>query len=79
MGLRVQTLCITYASHAVMAGMTIEVLAQQLGHKDTRITVRHSAQFCPTFKQSSVRRALERASASWSWVSKALATPPCNY
>ncbi len=29
----------TYASHALMAGMTIEVLAQQLGHKDTRITM----------------------------------------
>ena len=24
----------TFASHAVMAGMTIEVLAKQLGHKD---------------------------------------------
>jgi len=46
----------TYASHALMAGMTIEVLAQQLGHKDTRITMRHYAHLCPTFKQESVRR-----------------------
>jgi integrase len=46
----------TYASHALMAGMTIEVLAQQLGHKDTRITVRHYAHLCPTFKQDSIRR-----------------------
>jgi len=46
----------TYASHALMAGMTIEVLAQQLGHKDTRITMRHYAHLCPTFKQDSVRR-----------------------
>ncbi|HEX4029244.1 MAG TPA: site-specific integrase [Terracidiphilus sp.] len=45
----------TYASHALMAGMTIEVLAQQLGHKDTRITMRHYAHLCPTFKQESVR------------------------
>lgn len=45
----------TYASHALMAGMTIEVLAQQLGHKDTRITMRHYAHLCPTFKQQSVR------------------------
>jgi len=46
----------TYASHALMNGMTIEVLAQQLGHKDTRITMRHYAHLCPTFKQESVRR-----------------------
>lgn len=46
----------TFASHALMAGMTIEVLAQQLGHKDTRITMRHYAHLCPTFKQESVRR-----------------------
>jgi integrase len=46
----------TYASHALMAGMTIEVLAQQLGHKDTRITMRHYAHLCPAFKQESVRR-----------------------
>lgn len=46
----------TYASHALMVGMTIEVLAQQLGHKDTRITMRHYAHLCPTFKQESVRR-----------------------
>lgn len=38
------------------AGMTIEVLAQQLGHKDTRITMRHYAHLCPTFKQDSIRR-----------------------
>ena len=38
-----------------MAGMTFEVLAQQLGHKDTRITMRHYAHLCPTFKQESVR------------------------
>jgi hypothetical protein len=43
-------------SHALMAGMTFEVLAQQLGHKDTRITMRHYAQLCPAYKQESVRR-----------------------
>lgn len=46
----------SYASHSLMAGMTIEVLAQQLGHKDTRITMRHYAHLCPTFKQESVRQ-----------------------
>jgi hypothetical protein len=39
-----------------MNGMTIEVLAQQLGHKDTRVTMRHYAHLCPTFRQESVRR-----------------------
>jgi hypothetical protein len=39
-----------------MAGMTIEVLVQQLGHKDTRITLRHYGHLCPTFKQESIRR-----------------------
>jgi integrase len=46
----------TYASHAVMDGMRIEVLAQQLGHKDTRITNRHYAHLCPTFKAEAVKR-----------------------
>jgi len=46
----------TYASHSLMAGMTIEVLAQQLGHKDTRITMRHYAHLCPTFKRESIRK-----------------------
>jgi hypothetical protein len=46
----------TYASHALMAGMTIEVLAQQLRHKDTRITMRHYAHLCPQSKQESGRR-----------------------
>jgi integrase len=45
----------TYASHAAMNGMPIEVLAKQLGHKDTRITIRHYAHLCPNFKQRSVK------------------------
>lgn len=39
-----------------MSGMAIEVLAQQLGHKDTRIAMRHYAHLCSTFKQDSIRR-----------------------
>jgi integrase len=46
----------SYASHSLMAAMTIEVLAQQLGHKDTRVTLRHYAHLCKTFKQDSVKR-----------------------
>jgi integrase len=47
----------TWASHAVMNGMTIEVVGQQLGHKPgSPITSRHYAHLCPTFKAESVRK-----------------------
>jgi integrase len=39
-----------------MNGMPLEVLQKQLGHKDMRITMRHYAHLCQTFKQESVRR-----------------------
>lgn len=45
----------TYASHAVMNGMPIAVLSEQLGHKDTRITERHYAHLCQTYKQKLIR------------------------
>jgi integrase len=45
----------TYASHAVMNGMPIAVLSAQLGHKDTRITERHYAHLCQTYKQKLIR------------------------
>jgi integrase len=44
----------TYASHAVMNGMPIEVLAEVLGHKDTRVTMRHYSHLCKTYKQKLV-------------------------
>jgi integrase len=45
----------TYASHSVMNGMPIEVLASQLGHKDTRITMRHYAHLSDSFKKQMIR------------------------
>jgi integrase len=45
----------TYASHAVMNGMPIAVLADTLGHKDTRITERHYAHLSKSYKQKLVR------------------------
>lgn len=45
----------TYASHAVMNGMHIGVLSAHLGHKDTRITERHYAHLCQSYKQRLVR------------------------
>ena len=35
----------TYASHLAMNGTTIRTIANQLGHKDTRVTDRHYAHF----------------------------------
>ncbi len=45
----------TYASHAVMNGMPLAVLAEQLGHKDTRITEKHYAHLCKSYKHRLVR------------------------
>jgi len=56
MELRLLTLCFTYTNHALMAGMTIEVLTQQLVLKDARITMRYYAHFLPMFKLWSIRR-----------------------
>lgn len=45
----------TYASQAVMNGVPIAVIAEQLGHKDTRITERHYAHLCRSYKQEIIR------------------------
>jgi integrase len=45
----------TYASHALMNQMPLEVLQRQLGHKDLRITMRHYAHLCSQYKQDKVR------------------------
>ncbi len=46
----------TYASHSLMGGMPLEVLQKQLGHNDLRITMRHYAHLCNSFKRDAVRR-----------------------
>lgn len=45
----------TYASHALINKMPLEVLQRQLGHKDLRITMRHYAHLCSQYKQEQVR------------------------
>jgi integrase len=45
----------TYAIHAVMNGMPIAVLSEQLGHKDTRITERHYAHLSKSYKRRLIR------------------------
>jgi integrase len=46
----------TYASHSVMNGMPIEVLAKNLGHKDTRITMRHYAHLSDGYMKKMIRQ-----------------------
>jgi integrase len=46
----------TYASHSVMNGMPIEVLAKNLGHKDTRITMRHYAHLSNEYMKRMIRQ-----------------------
>ncbi|NYF80575.1 site-specific integrase [Granulicella arctica] len=45
----------TWASLSVMNGMPIAVVAENLGHKDTRITERHYAHLSKSFKRASIR------------------------
>jgi integrase len=45
----------TQASHAVMNGMPIKVLADNLGQKDTRITERHYAHLSQSYKKKLIR------------------------
>jgi site-specific recombinase XerD len=45
----------TYASHAVMNGMPLRVVAKNIGHKDTRITERHYAHLSKSYEQEMIR------------------------
>ena len=45
----------TYASYAVMNGMPIAVLAETLGHRNTRIMERHYAHLSKSYRKKLVR------------------------
>ena len=45
-----------YASQCVMAGMPLQVLAQNLGHSTTRMTEKHYAHLTSSFVRDTVRR-----------------------
>lgn len=47
----------TYASHMVMAGIPLIVVAQNLGHADTRMVEKHYAHLTPSFSASAIRNA----------------------
>ena len=45
----------TYASHLVMAGVPLIVVAQNLGHADTRMVEKHYAHLTPSFSATAIR------------------------
>ena len=46
----------TYASHAVMAGVTLSALAANLGHSDTRMVETHYAHLAPDWRKEQAQR-----------------------
>ena len=46
----------TYASHAVMAGMTLAAVAANLGHSDTRMVETHYAHLAPDWRKEQAQR-----------------------
>lgn len=50
----------TYASHLVMAGAPLQVVAANLGHADTRMTEKHYAHLAPSYVASVIRAAMPR-------------------
>jgi integrase len=45
----------TWASHAVMNGMPLLVVARNLGHRDTRMVERHYSHLSPSYEAESIR------------------------
>lgn len=50
----------TWASHAVMNGAPLLVVAKNLGHRDTRMVERHYGHFAPSFEADAIRAAAPR-------------------
>jgi integrase len=46
----------TYASHAVMAGAPLMVVAENLGHSDTRMVEKHYGHLAESFVRDTIRR-----------------------
>jgi integrase len=46
----------TWASHAVMAGMPLGVVARNLGHTDEKMVQKHYAHLCPDYISDQVRK-----------------------
>ena len=50
----------TYASHLVMAGAPLQVVAANLGHADTRMTEKHYAHLAPSYVADVIRATMPR-------------------
>jgi len=50
----------TYASHAVMNGVPLMVVAQALGHTDTRMVEKHYGHLAPSFAAEAIRKGAPR-------------------
>ena len=54
----------TYASHLVMAGAPLQVVAANLGHADTRMTEKHYAHLAPSYVAQTIRANFPRLELS---------------
>jgi integrase len=50
----------TYASHAVMAGVPLMVVAQNLGHSDTRMCEKHYSHLAPSYARDAIAKGLPK-------------------
>ena len=50
----------TWASHTVMGGAPLIVVARNLGHRDTRMVEKHYGHLAPSFMPDEIRRAAPR-------------------
>jgi integrase len=50
----------TWASHAVMNGMPLMVVARNLGHADTRMVEKHYGHLAPSYVADAVRKSAPR-------------------
>jgi len=46
----------TYASHAIMAGAPLMVVAENLGHRDTRMVEKHYGHLAQSFVRDTIRK-----------------------
>ena len=50
----------TYASHLVMAGAPLQVVAANLGHAETRMTEKHYAHLAPSYVAGVIRATMPK-------------------
>ena len=61
----------TWASHAVMNGLPLIIIAKNLGHKDTRMVEKHYGHLAPSYVADAIRAGAPRFASNMAVV------PPC--